>query len=242
MNTPRLITDTDGVTVWTWDGEAFGNTPPNSNPSGLGNLTFNLRFPGQYYDAETNLNQNTYRDYDPNNGRYVESDPIGLDGGQFSTFGYVSGNPFSFSDPMGLCPPGTHTATLDEIGMITNAMQNLAGKGLSYGDIKCNQFVDRAINAAFPGALSSEYNTTQMKNGQGPFQQAMTPSVGDLALLSSPGHVVYITGVVNGKVTQFMGSQTSTGPATVNLPNPYYWSPKFDMPNNVIYLQICLPD
>jgi len=39
-----------------------------------------LRFPGQYYDAETGLNQNWNRDYDPLTGKYVESDPIGLQG------------------------------------------------------------------------------------------------------------------------------------------------------------------
>jgi RHS repeat-associated protein len=38
---------------------------------------YNLRLPGQYFMAETGLNQNTARDYDPLVGRYVEPDPIG---------------------------------------------------------------------------------------------------------------------------------------------------------------------
>ena len=102
MNTPRVVTNSAGATVWQWDGEAFGNTPPNANPSGQGNLTFNLRFPGQYYDAETNLNYNGHRDYDPSTGRYIQSDPIGLDAGQLSTYAYVGGNPISHTDPSGL--------------------------------------------------------------------------------------------------------------------------------------------
>ena len=47
---------------------------------GIG-FTFNLRFPGQYFDEETGLHYNYFRDYDPKTGRYIESDPIGLDGG-----------------------------------------------------------------------------------------------------------------------------------------------------------------
>jgi RHS repeat-associated protein len=49
---------------------------PNQNPSGLGVFTYNLRFPGQYYDAETGLNYNGARDYNPVLGRYIESDLV----------------------------------------------------------------------------------------------------------------------------------------------------------------------
>jgi RHS repeat-associated protein len=103
LNTPRVITDSDGNVVWRWDGEPFGNTPPTAEVTGAGLFVFNLRFPGQYYDAETNLAQNLFRDYDQSSGRYVESDPIGLRGG-ISTYSYVGGNPFSDSDPKGLAP------------------------------------------------------------------------------------------------------------------------------------------
>ncbi|MEB3943540.1 RHS repeat-associated core domain-containing protein, partial [Pseudomonas aeruginosa] len=66
-----------------------------------GSTQVNLRFPGQYYDAESGLHYNYFRDYDPETGRYVESDPIGLSGG-VNTYGYVQGAPLNRIDPLGL--------------------------------------------------------------------------------------------------------------------------------------------
>jgi RHS repeat-associated protein len=103
INAPRVITDsaTNNI-VWSWvDSDPFGISQPNENPNGTGAFTYNVRFPGQYYDKETNLHYNYYRDYDPQTGRYVQSDPIGLAGGT-NTYGYVGGNPVSQFDPNGL--------------------------------------------------------------------------------------------------------------------------------------------
>ena len=61
----------------------------------------NLRYPGQYFDAESGLHYNYFRDYEAGTGRYVESDPIGLKGG-LSTFNYAANEPFNYSDPFGL--------------------------------------------------------------------------------------------------------------------------------------------
>ncbi|WP_259341521.1 RHS repeat-associated core domain-containing protein, partial [Ralstonia solanacearum] len=100
--TPRVITDTNNLMVWRWDqADPFGATLPDENPTGLGVFTYNLRFPGQVYDAETGKHYNANRDYDPAGGRYIQSDPIGLHGGQPSTYGYVGENPVSSVDPLG---------------------------------------------------------------------------------------------------------------------------------------------
>jgi RHS repeat-associated protein len=105
LNTPRLITDQNKAVVWQWDNrEAFGNNLPNENPSSLGTFTYNPRFAGQYFDRETNLHYNYFRDnYFPDLGRYGQSDPIGLEGGP-NTYLYVLGSPLRFSDPLGLNP------------------------------------------------------------------------------------------------------------------------------------------
>ena len=102
LNTPRYATDETGNLVWQWSSDAFGNGAPNQDPDGDGTaITLNLRFPGQYFDAESGLHYNWNRYYDPAIGRYITSDPIGLDGG-LNTFGYVGGNPVRFIDPFGL--------------------------------------------------------------------------------------------------------------------------------------------
>jgi RHS repeat-associated protein len=102
LGTPRKVTQASSNTLaWRWDPDTFGSVAPNQNPGGLGTFIYNLRFPGQYYQAEAGLFYNYFRDYDPQTGRYVESDPIGLYGGSWSTYAYVNGNPISYTDPSG---------------------------------------------------------------------------------------------------------------------------------------------
>ena len=97
LGAPHQITDGSVNAVWLWDHDPFGNGTPS------GTFSDNFRFPGQFYDQNAKLHYNYYRDYDPNTGRYIESDPIGLQGG-INTYAYVGGNPVSFSDPVGLEP------------------------------------------------------------------------------------------------------------------------------------------
>ncbi|XQA65187.1 RHS repeat-associated core domain-containing protein [Xanthomonas sacchari] len=105
LGTPRAVIDpVRDVAIWRWDlkGEAFGTTAPDQDPDKDGTaFVFDMRFPGQRYDALSGLNQNYFRDYEPGTGRYVQSDPIGLTGG-ISTFSFAASSPFNSFDPQGL--------------------------------------------------------------------------------------------------------------------------------------------
>jgi RHS repeat-associated protein len=95
---PRRATSdhhASGAAAWLWNHDPLGNGDPT------GAFGYELRFPGQFYDRSTKLYYNYFRDYDPRTGRYIESDPIGLQGG-INTYGYVNGNPLSLTDPTGL--------------------------------------------------------------------------------------------------------------------------------------------
>jgi RHS repeat-associated protein len=105
IGTPRVATDVSQNIVWRDDGEAFGETlPTQSVPSGVYPVTINLRNPGQYFDQETGFFYNVARFYNPQSGRYIASDPLGLTAG-LNTYTYVASNPLSNSDPMGLIGP-----------------------------------------------------------------------------------------------------------------------------------------
>ncbi len=96
LNTPRVGMNPSGQVIWRNDSVGFGEQAANDDPDGDGNATVvNLRFPGQYFDGESGLHYNYNRYYDPETGRYITSDPIGLDGG-INTFGYVGGESIRF--------------------------------------------------------------------------------------------------------------------------------------------------
>jgi RHS repeat-associated protein len=96
LGTSQRLTDKEGEQVWTMRSEAFGETTIPATVT----TENNLRFPGQYYDSETGRHYNWNRDYDPTIGKYIQSDPIGLEGG-INIYGYAASNPVIFIDPEG---------------------------------------------------------------------------------------------------------------------------------------------
>jgi len=123
LGTPQKMTDGSANIVWDNLSDPFGNAVAtqgtNWNAANWGGFDWavtmlslsNLRFPGQYFDGETGLNQNWNREYDPTTGRYGQSDPVGLVGG-INTYSYVDSNPVTQIDPGGQqvfpMPPHSH--------------------------------------------------------------------------------------------------------------------------------------
>ncbi len=96
LGAPIALTDEAGVVQWKAHYTPFGKAVID-----VDNLDQNIRFPGQYFDNETGLHYNYFRDYDPEIGRYIQSDPIGFNGG-INTYAYVGGNPVNATDLYGL--------------------------------------------------------------------------------------------------------------------------------------------
>jgi RHS repeat-associated protein len=100
LGTPLRATNPAGEIVWSAEHSSLGAaTLPSNN-----RLTNNLRFAGQYFDAETALHYNTRRYYDPVAGRYITADPIGIAGG-WNLYDYAGGDPANQMDPTGEIVP-----------------------------------------------------------------------------------------------------------------------------------------
>lgn len=155
LETPIQATDKDGNIVWSASYQAFGKatiiTPQATVDKPT--ITSNLRLPGQYEDTETGLHYNFRRYYDPETGRYITVDPIGLEGG-INTYVYAYSNPMIFYDPYGLWAWGDPLPQ----GLVDAAAG--FGDGISGGltDLFRNQLGVGSVNKCSP--IYSGSNTT----------------------------------------------------------------------------------
>ncbi|MCP4624947.1 MAG: hypothetical protein GY850_15690, partial [bacterium] len=137
IGTPQKIIDTAGDVVWEATYDSFGNVRITT-----AHIVNNLRFPGQYYDAETGLHYNLLRYYDPETGRYLRTDPFGQG---LNLYTYCFNNPNKYIDPWGLC-------ALSAIGRYLGT-----GFGEFATDYWANKFIDAEhwYSKAFYGFMGS---------------------------------------------------------------------------------------
>jgi RHS repeat-associated protein len=142
LGTPQKVSNAAGSVINDYRWQPFGEAMP-------ANMNHRIKFPGQHFDAETSLHYNTFRTYDPTLGRYLEHDPIGLEGG-WNRYGYVGGNPLNTIDPTGefgwLIPMGIGAAIGGGIDVGTQLYDN-------GGDLKCVDWGAASKSAAIGAAL-----------------------------------------------------------------------------------------
>ena len=198
LGTPRRLTDAQNKPAWQLAYSAFGDNAPTTaqnhfKPTATMSegddkkaaLTFNLRFPGQYFDAESGLSYNYLRTYDARTGRYTQSDPIGLNGG-WNRFTYVGGNPLSRVDPLGLWAlnigislsvtvPGTPIAFNGGFGIVADGNGNIGGYSSLGAGVGVGAAGSLGVNAGvYPGAktindFGGPFNNANFGAGAGPY-------------------------------------------------------------------------
>jgi RHS repeat-associated protein len=100
VGTPRELVDDRGSVAWAILLDSWGEVA-ESKWSAAAAPACDIRFQGQWADAESGLHYNFFRYYDPASGRYIGDDPLGLQGGT-NAFRYAP-NPLAWIDPLGLC-------------------------------------------------------------------------------------------------------------------------------------------
>jgi len=191
-----------------------------------------------YWRDESGFDYADQRYYTPGGGRFLSADPIRAMATALQSpvtwnlFLYVAGDPVNQNDPTGLCPPGMVEANSDQRSSILSTAASYAGVDYSKGahyrvkdglltGIDCSGLVSQAL----AGIVHSEVSFTQAQftftTGQTSqfFSESESFRLGDIIWFK--GHVGIVSGLdEEGNVTSFIGSQTSTGVATVDLTDP----------------------
>ncbi len=175
LSRPEVMTDASQNVVWRAHNFAFDRTVVVSN-----SVPLNLGFPGQYYDAETGIWNNGFRDYSGDLGRYLESDPNGLGGG-INTYAYVQSSPLNAVDPLGLyCLPEWKIRTIAAaiVGAGVGAYYGRGGGGWGVG-------IGAAIGATINGAMGAVDGLTATTQVNG----AATGAIGAMVTSGTKGEL-----------------------------------------------------
>lgn len=233
LGTPQIITDENGTVVWEAKYKPFGEADVYPRSS----VVNNIRLPGQYFDQETGLHYNYFRDYNPRTGRYVEPDLIGLKGG-INLYAYCLNDPVNMTDPEGEAAILAYYIIQAAIGGVTGAvagavtgittggkhkwLATIAGgaaggvAGFMSGAV-FGGTAGGAIGGAFGGAIAG--GVTKRLSDPGASNR-------DMALAGTKGAIIgLITGTIGGKlvtalktVVEASGAAVQIATAMINMP------------------------
>ncbi|MFR0675084.1 RHS repeat-associated core domain-containing protein [Enterobacterales bacterium AW_CKDN230030176-1A_HGKHYDSX7] len=166
IGTPLELTDGNGKTVWQAIYRSWGSIEKLI----VDELKQDLRFQGQYFDEETKLHYNTFRFYDPEIGRYLTQDPVGLAGG-INIYFYGS-NPVQNIDPLGWCST-----------KLGRNMGHRPNDGMANHHLIPEQLMKKPIYAAMFKRLKSVGF-----DGDGPSNGIFLPDKDNVEFINLPGH------------------------------------------------------
>ncbi|ECE6306314.1 hypothetical protein DO967_21555 [Salmonella enterica subsp. salamae] len=164
---PVALINSEGARDWSAEYDVWGNRLKEDNPQKLAQL---IRLPGQQYDDETGLYYNRYRYYNPEQGRYISQDPIGLRGG-WNLYTYPL-NPVSGTDPLGLFVPLVIAGYYISAEVVALASSGLAAVTAALSTPSGQQVVQNAANA-----ISNTYY-----------------QIASQAMIENPGLIAFVAG------------------------------------------------
>ncbi|WP_262910565.1 RHS repeat-associated core domain-containing protein [Tenacibaculum maritimum] len=188
--------DEEGEQVWERSLDLNGKVINGSN------APCPFLYQGQYYDKEIELAYNRFRYYDPDDGRYISKDPIGLLSGEYGFYNYVD-NPNGWVDVFGLAK------TYDQ-------------KSQRWRDTENGQYTTKPTD---PGQMvhNGQINHGDIK--QWANENGISDTWGASSTFPSGGfkyennnHKVHGHGINPNAVRRFPGSNSATGP-TASIKN-----------------------
>ena len=225
------VAPTTGATGYAFEAPQLGGSSNSSGNVYSEEVNFKLRYPGQVWDEETGLSYNLNRYYDGQAGRYVQSDPIGLEGG-WNGYVYADANPLGFIDPNGLLfldlttfESAKNDVTLDEAIQRGEGFRSIGGP-----------IVAGAISAPIVGALGFEaasgiaacykvpqtlYHFTTREAAQKITQDGLI-RIGQNNLY---GRGVYATRFNNRVIARIQGAASTEAKIVINNTTPFRSTP-----------------
>ncbi|MBW2647104.1 MAG: RHS domain-containing protein, partial [Deltaproteobacteria bacterium] len=221
LGTPQQLADDTGAIVWEARYTGFGKASIETET-----IVSNFRLPGQYYDEETGLHYNGNRYYDPDTGRYLRTDPLGLEGG-LNLYVYALNNPLMFTDPDGFMARAGLNASTDfynqHSNTIDSSLQVVGGLAEASVGYTLGVVLSPTVIGGFAGTAIGAHGLDQVWSGvqslrQGEQVDAHTSQLMQAAGMSR-GTANYANNIISVATTAIVGAinvKSMSAPASVS--------------------------